>query len=85
MTGSAPLTPLVVRFHEMQGYDINLDSDMVTMMASTNTGTYSCRTPLSKASRLREERKQFKDYVIECMQAGIPPHEAELDGCESST
>jgi hypothetical protein len=70
---------LTVRFHETQTYDIFEDADIVTLMATTGTGTYHCRAELGRASKLREDRKQFKEYVIKCMQDGVPPHEAQFD------
>jgi hypothetical protein len=71
--------PLVVRFHELQTYDIFADEEIITLMATTGTGTYSARTTIGRASKLREDRSKFKDYVLECMREGVPPHEGEFD------
>ena len=72
--------PLVVRFHEMQSYDIVDDAQVVTLMATTDIGTYHGRTWVDRASKLREDRKGFRHYVMDCMTKGIPPHEVEIDG-----
>ena len=69
---------LIVRFRSVERYDITLDERRIQLQATTSLGTYSCDLPIDK--KLREHRREFQEYVIECMQKGIEPHECELDG-----
>lgn len=72
---------LVVRFTEYQLYDPMDDEEKVTLLATTPIGTYNCRVSAEgSAGALRAHRKEFKDYVVDCMQRGEPPHEVEIDG-----
>jgi hypothetical protein len=70
---------LRVRFCEQSRYDPCVDAHVVRFMAITGTGTYNGETATHGSARtLREKRKEFKEYVIECMQNNIAPHEVEI-------
>ena len=70
---------LRVRFCEQSRYDPCVDAQVVRFMAITGTGTYNGEFATGSSARtLLEKRKEFKDYVIQCMQDGITPHEVEI-------
>ena len=71
---------VIVRFVETQGYDINLDADVVRFMAMTSSGSYWSDVVLEGPRSLRADRNAFKETVVELIQAGQPPCEIALDG-----
>jgi len=68
-----------VRFSEYRYWDIDSDSHKVKLMATNGLGTYVMDAPIYGAASLRENRKNFQEYVEKCLIDGIPPHEAELE------
>jgi hypothetical protein len=72
------MNPITVRFSESERYDINIDAEVVRMMATTSLGSYHADVVLDSASTMREARKNFKDRVVDRIQQGIPPCEIEL-------
>ncbi len=64
---------------EYQYYDINLDAQVVRLMATSTSGTWHAVVPVDSARKLRERREAFKTYVLGCIQAGLEPHEATED------
>ena len=70
---------LTVRFTEIQGYDINLDTDVIRFMATTGTGTFFADRKVESAKTVREARSKFKELVLEYMQEGYNAGEVDLD------
>ena len=68
---------LTVRFSEVESYDINTDSEVVLYMATTSTGSFFAYGPVDKDQVKR--RKQFKEKVIELMQANELPGEIAFE------
>ena len=64
-----------VRFIEHARYDIILGEDRLLLMAVTGNGTYSNDVSAGTSGEIREARKQFRDYVLECMSNQDEPHE----------
>jgi hypothetical protein len=73
---------VIVRFSETQGYDINIDAEVVRFMATTSSGSYWSDVVLEGPRSLRADRSAFKEYVVELIHAGQPPCQIELDGEE---
>ncbi len=71
---------VIVRFSETQGYDINLDAEVVRFMAITSSGSYWSDVVLEGPRSLRSDRNAFKETVVELIQASQPPCEIALDG-----
>ena len=73
--------PITLRFDEFQRYDIQHDAEVVTFMAITNVGTYNGTVQVTEnePGKLRAFREQFKTYVFQCIENGVPPHEASMD------
>lgn len=69
---------LIVRFLQSQSYDITKDAQVIMFMARTGIGTFFGETRADSARHVREKKAQFKEYVYECMEQGIAPHEVEL-------
>ena len=69
---------LTVRFSETQGYDINLDCEVVRFIATTGTGSFFADCVIESAKSIREDRSLFKDRVVECMQKGYDGGEIDL-------
>lgn len=69
---------ITVRFNECTRYDINIDSDVMLFMATTNKGSYYVEVPIEGALKLRENRQQFKDKAVELIQRGVNPCQVEL-------
>ncbi len=74
---SVASSPLTVRFLENDYYDIELDVDVVKMMAITGTGTWCAEAPRDK--QLYSKRKAFKEWVVDQMEQGVLPCEVDLD------
>jgi hypothetical protein len=70
--------PITVRFSESERYDINIDAEVVRMMATTSRGSYHAEVVLDTTGTMREARRQFKDRVVDRIQQGIAPCEIEL-------
>ena len=73
---------LIVRFNEHQYYDVNVDCEVVRFMATTSSGSFWSEIELEGPRSLRRDRDEFKQSVIELMQAGQPPCFVELSGEE---
>lgn len=72
---------LTVRFSENEFYDINLDRDCVTLIATTSDGSFFAPfLPIDK--KLPKLRKEFKARVIDLMNEGYVQGEVELEGIE---
>lgn len=76
------MRPITVRFSEQQSYDINRDCDVVRFMATMSSGSYWSDVPLEGPRSLRRDRQEFKETVVELIQAGQPPCEIQLDAEE---
>ena len=68
---------LTVRFSETQGYDINLDVEVVQFVATTGTGSYFSTVPYDRT--LAVKRRQFQERVKELMQEGQEPGEISFE------
>ena len=73
---------VIVRFLESQSYDINLDAEVVRLMAMTSSGSYWTDVTLEGPRSLRRDRQEFKETVVDLIQAGQPPCFVELSGEE---
>ena len=73
---------IIVRFNEHQSYDINVDCDVVRFTATTSSGSYWSDVILEGPRSLRRDRQEFKETVVELIQAGQPPCCIELSGEE---
>ncbi len=69
---------LTVRFLEYERYDIERDSQVVRFMAMTNDGSYTSEVPVVSPKDIRESREAFKQYVLQAMALGQPPHEVYI-------
>ena len=67
-----------VRFCENQHYDIEIDGEVVQLMAITSSGTWHSTVRHTTARELREDREAFKTYVLGAMQAKLPPCEVSI-------
>lgn len=67
-----------VRFWEHERYDINLDADVIMLVATTPKGSWSTEFPVESASKTRERSEAFKTYVVGALQAGLEPCEVEI-------
>lgn len=72
------MTP--VRFQECQRYDIQLDAEVLLLMAMTPAGTYSAEVKLGDAKKLRGYRAAFREKAIDLIVAGANPCKVELEG-----
>ena len=70
---------LTVRFSETQGYDINLDCEVIRFYATTGTGSFFADRIIDSAKTVRESRNRFKEKVVEYMQEGYNAGEIDLD------
>lgn len=70
---------VIVRFAEMQNYDINIDAEVVRFMAMTSSGSFWSDVLAEGAGSLRRARNEFRETVVELIQAGQPPCEIQLD------
>ena len=69
---------VAVRFIETERYDISIDSEVIRLIAITGLGSYSAEIPVDNPKEVRRKRQEFKDYVLECMEKGLGPHEVEI-------
>ena len=69
---------VTVRFSEVERYDINIDREVIMFMATTDRGSYFIEVPIEGAKSVRENRHDFKEIVMECIEEGIEPCEVEL-------
>jgi len=69
---------ILVRYSETERYDPQLDCEVVRLMATTDKGSYHTEVPLKTTSSLRGARTEFKDKVVEYIQAGKNPCEVRL-------
>ena len=67
-----------VRFWETERYDINLDTEVVRLVATTPKGSWHSEFPNDGAGKVRERREAFKTYVVGALQAGLEPCEVEI-------
>ena len=67
-----------MRFIETERYDISIDSEVIRLIAITGLGSYSAEIPVDNPKEVRRKRQEFKDYVLECMEKGLEPHEVEI-------
>ena len=67
-----------VRFYETERYDIENDRQALQLMATTPTGTYCAEIENLEGAKTREHREAFKNYVLQCISLGTPPHEIEI-------
>lgn len=71
------MSPLTVRFSDTERYDIYQDGDVVTLIATTGRGSFWSEIP--KVKGWIEKRRQFKEKVIELMQANEEPGEISFE------
>lgn len=72
------MNPIIVRFNQLgPSYDINLDADTVTFMATTDRGSYWTTFVADGARSVREIKARFKERCIEAIQRGETPREIE--------
>lgn len=67
------------RFEDWYRYDPINDRQVVRLLATTGKGTYNAEFAIVGAQALREKRKRFREYVIDCLEKGIEPHEVDMD------
>lgn len=67
-----------VRFQECQRYDIQLDAEVMLLMAMTPLGTYSTEVRMDSPKKLRESRLQFREKAIDLIVSGASPCKVEL-------
>ena len=70
---------ITCRFEDWYRYDVVNDRQCVRLLAITGTGTYSAEVEFKQSADLRDKRKTFREYVMDCMAKDIPPHEIELE------
>lgn len=70
---------ITYRWEDWYRYDVVNDRQVVRLLAITGTGTYSAELGYSGAADLREKRKTFREYVLDCMAKDIGPHEIEME------
>jgi hypothetical protein len=75
---------MTLRFEDWYRYDIENDRQVVRLLGITGTGTFSAEIEIKDAPHMREMRKRFRDYVIECMAQGVGPHEIEMEDEDST-
>lgn len=68
-----------MRFSEQQSYDINRDCEVVRFMAMTSSGSFWSDVLAEGAGSLRRARNEFRETVVELIQAGQSPCEIRLD------
>ena len=69
---------VTLRFVEVDRYDPMLDVEVVRFMAITNKGTFHTEIPVAGVKALRLRRQEFKDYVLNALDAGLSPCEVHL-------
>lgn len=69
---------ITCRWEDWYRYDVMNDRQCVRLLAITGTGTYSAEVPYVGALDLRDKRKRFREYVMDCMAKDIAPHEIEM-------
>ena len=67
-----------VRYEDWYRYDPISDRQVVRLLAITGTGTYTSEFSAEAGSELRTKRERFKQYVADCIDKGIEPHEIEM-------
>lgn len=73
---------VIVRFQEHQYYDINEDAEVVRFTATMSSGSFWTEVFAEGPRGLRHDRQEFKDTVVEMIQAGAAPCRVELSGEE---
>lgn len=73
---------IIVRFTERQAYDPMVDAEVVRFMATTSSGSYWSDVVLEGPRSLRRDRQEFKETVVDLIEAGQPPCFVELSGDE---
>ena len=69
---------LTVRFSETQGYDINLDCEVIRFLATTGMGSFFADRVIESSKSIREDRQRFKELVCDFMQQGYDGGEVDL-------
>lgn len=69
---------ITVRFSEHDRYDIAIDADVKTFVATTTNGSYWTEFPADGPRTIREKRQQFKTACVEAIQRGEAPRRMEL-------
>jgi hypothetical protein len=69
---------IFARFSETSRYDPLKDCEVVRFMATTEKGSYHCEVPTEGAGTVRAAKSRFKELVVECIRAGLPPKELQL-------
>jgi hypothetical protein len=69
---------VTLRMEEWHRYDPISDEQVIRLLAITGTGTFSGEWSSQSAEDLRDKRKRFREYVTECIEKGISPHEVDL-------
>ena len=73
------MTHVAVRFTETERYNVFIDSEVIRLVAITGLGSYSAEIPVDSPKEVRRKRQEFKEYVLECIEGGIEPHEVEIE------
>ena len=68
------------RFEEWHRYEVNEDAEVVMLQAVTGKETVFAQFPKSTFSDLRQKRQDFRDYVLDCIDRDVAPHEVGFDG-----
>lgn len=71
------MSSVVVRFSEVERYDINTDSDVITLMGTTPTGSFWSEIPSD--SRVSKRRQLFKERVVELIKDKEDPGQIEFE------
>jgi hypothetical protein len=69
---------LTLRFEEWHRYDIQIDEPVIRLLGITGAGTYTGECSYHNAADLRDKRQRFREYVLECMDKGLEPHEVDI-------
>ena len=70
---------VTLRMEEWHRYDIDSDQQVVRLLGITGVGTFTAEFGVGSSQELREKRKSFREYVLECMDKGIAPHEVSME------
>lgn len=69
---------VLMRFSEVERYDIKRDAQVVRFMATSDKGTYHAEVEIEGPRSLRRDRQAFKEKVVEYIRAGANPCEVQL-------
>jgi hypothetical protein len=68
-----------LRFEDWYRYDVINDRQVVRLLGITGKGTFSSELSYKTAEDLRQKRKDFREYVTDCIYQNIEPHEFDME------